>query len=196
MRTDFLQTLEIFTELAFHTVRQNLGIFTIDDIALTVEEPCRDLVLCRVLDDSDDTLEFFGGNFTGTERMNRVSVMAIDHRWVCSCKMHGRNIGYTYRLFKSTSAFLHTRLEYRRPTPLILVKAYMIFCFPSTFVLRSRRMNWKFDFSPVTRAATVVIISSVKSRLKDRRKRKRHHLHMMFEAWLDRCRWTWRTQLT
>ena len=57
-----------------------------------------------------------------------------------------------YRLFKSTSAFLQTRLEYRRPTPLILVKAYMIFCFPSTFVLRSRRMNWKFDFSPVTSA--------------------------------------------
>lgn len=60
--------------------------------------------------------------------------------------------GRTYRLFKSTSAFLQTKLEYRRPTPLILVKAYMIFCFPSTFVLRRRRMNWKFDFSPVTSA--------------------------------------------
>jgi len=25
------------------------------------------------------------------------------------------------------------------------------FCFPSTLVLRSRRMNWKLDFSPDTR---------------------------------------------
>src|SRR5438046_1847688 len=57
-----------------------------------------------------------------------------------------------YRLLRSTSAFLQTRLEYRRPTPLILVRAYMTFCLPSTLVLRSRRMNWKFDFSPETRA--------------------------------------------
>ena len=58
-----------------------------------------------------------------------------------------------YRLLRSTSAFLHTRFEYRRPTPLILVKAYMTFCLPSTLVLSNRRMNWKFDFSLVTRAA-------------------------------------------
>ena len=48
------------------------------------------------------------------------------------------------------SAFLQTKLEYRRPTPLILVKAYMTFCFPSTLVLRRRRMNWKLLLSPVT----------------------------------------------
>ena len=47
-----------------------------------------------------------------------------------------------YRLLKSTSAFLQTKLEYRRPTPLIFVKAYMIFCLPSTLVLRRRRINW------------------------------------------------------
>lgn len=49
---------------------------------------------------------------------------------------------FAHRLFKSTSAFLQTKLEYRRPTPLILVRAYMIFCLPSTLVLRRRRMNW------------------------------------------------------
>jgi hypothetical protein len=91
-----------------------------------------------------------------------------------------------YRLLRSTSAFLQTKLEYRRPTPLILVIAYMTFCFPvyvvsaervaqlrcltidvgveetklnSTVSHRildysdgvKRTMNWKFDFSPVTR---------------------------------------------
>ena len=37
-----------------------------------------------------------------------------------------------YRLLRSTSAFLQTKLLYRRPTPLIFVKAYMTFCLPST----------------------------------------------------------------
>ena len=47
------------------------------------------------------------------------------------------------RLVRSTSAFLQTKLEYRRPTPVILVKAYMTFCFPSTFVFNKRMMYWK-----------------------------------------------------
>ena len=45
-------------------------------------------------------------------------------------------------MFKSTSAFLQTMFEYRRPTPLISVKAYMILRFPSTFVFNKRRMCW------------------------------------------------------
>lgn len=49
----------------------------------------------------------------------------------------------SYRLFRSTSAFLQTKLEYRRPTPLILVRAYMTFCLPSTLVLRRRKIySW------------------------------------------------------
>lgn len=59
---------------------------------------------------------------------------------------------FTYRLLRSTSAFLQTKFEYRRPTPLIFVRAYMTFCLPSTLVLSSRRMNWKLDFSPETSA--------------------------------------------
>jgi hypothetical protein len=47
------------------------------------------------------------------------------------------------RLDRSTSAFLQTKLEYRRPTPLILVKAYMTFCLPSTLVFNRRIMYWK-----------------------------------------------------
>lgn len=60
------------------------------------------------------------------------SVDAIAGRWL--------GIGL-YRLLRSTSAFLQTKLEYLRPTPLILVRAYMIFCLPSTLVFRRRRMN-------------------------------------------------------
>ena len=94
-----------------------------------------------VLDDCDDTFEFFGGNFTSAVQKMYEFAMLDKASFLI-----------TYRLFRSTSAFLHTKLEYRRPTPLILVKAYMIFCFPSTLVLRRRRMNWKFDFSPETSA--------------------------------------------
>jgi hypothetical protein len=61
----------------------------------------------------------------------------------------------THRLFKSTSAFLHTRLEYLRPTPLMRVSAYMILSRPSTLVLSKRRINWKLLFSPETSAGSV-----------------------------------------
>jgi hypothetical protein len=37
-----------------------LGVLAIDDIALTIEEPGWDLILRRVLEDGDNTLEFFG----------------------------------------------------------------------------------------------------------------------------------------
>ena len=43
-------------------------------------------------------------------------------------------------LFMSTSAFLQTMFAKRLPIPLIEVRANMIFCFPSTFVLSTRRM--------------------------------------------------------
>lgn len=61
---DLLQALKILTELAVQTVGQNLGVLAIDDIALSVEEPGGDLVLGGVLEDGDDTLEFFGGELT------------------------------------------------------------------------------------------------------------------------------------
>lgn len=66
MSTDLLQSLQILTKFAFHAVGQNLSILAINDIALSVEEPCWDLVLCRILDDSDDSFEFFGCNFTSS----------------------------------------------------------------------------------------------------------------------------------
>ena len=64
--TDLLQALQIITKFGIDTVGENLRILAIDDIALTIEEPCWDLVLCWVLDDGDDSLELLGGKFTGT----------------------------------------------------------------------------------------------------------------------------------
>jgi hypothetical protein len=66
MSTDLLQALQIITKLGVDTVSENLGVLAIDDIALTIEEPGWDLVLSGVLDNGDDSLEFFGGEFTGT----------------------------------------------------------------------------------------------------------------------------------
>jgi hypothetical protein len=80
---DLLQPLQILTELAVHSVGQNLRVLAVDNVALSVkyltshptcirsclhepvEEPCWDLVLRGVLDDSDDTLELFGGDLSG-----------------------------------------------------------------------------------------------------------------------------------
>ena len=62
---DLLQSLEIVTELAVDAVGEDLVVLAVHDVALTVEEPRGDLVLGWVLDDGDDTLELFGGEFTG-----------------------------------------------------------------------------------------------------------------------------------
>jgi hypothetical protein len=61
---DLLEALKILTELGVDTVGENVGVLAIDDIALSVDEPCRDLVLGGVLEDGDDSLELFGGELT------------------------------------------------------------------------------------------------------------------------------------
>jgi hypothetical protein len=63
---DLLQALEILTELGVDTVGQDVRVLAIDNVALPVEEPGGDLVLGRVLDDGDDTLELFGSKLTST----------------------------------------------------------------------------------------------------------------------------------
>ena len=62
---DLLQALEIITEFRVDTVSQDLRVLAVDDIALPVEEPGRNLVLGRVLNDGDDALEFFRGELSG-----------------------------------------------------------------------------------------------------------------------------------
>ena len=55
--TDLLQTLQVVTELRVDSVRENLAVFAVDDVALPVQEPDGNLELSGVLDDSDETLE-------------------------------------------------------------------------------------------------------------------------------------------
>ena len=70
---DLLEALEIVTELRVDSVGKNLAVLAINDIALSVEEPGGDLVLGRVLEDGNNSLEFFGGEFTGTVILASVS---------------------------------------------------------------------------------------------------------------------------
>lgn len=61
---DLLEALKILTELGVDTVSKDVRVLAIDDIALSVDEPCRDLVLGGVLEDGDDSLKLFGGELT------------------------------------------------------------------------------------------------------------------------------------
>lgn len=63
---DLLQALEIITELGVQGVGDDLVVLAVDDVALSVEEPGRDLVLGGVLEDGDQALELFGGELTST----------------------------------------------------------------------------------------------------------------------------------
>lgn len=62
---DLLETLKILTELGVDTVGQHLRVLAVHNVALPVEEPRGDLVLGRVLDDGDNSLELFRGELTG-----------------------------------------------------------------------------------------------------------------------------------
>ena len=74
---DTLETLKILTGLAVEGVGDNLGVLAIGDVALSVQEPCRDLILGGVLEDGDHTLEFFGGKLTSTVGKSRVSLLLV-----------------------------------------------------------------------------------------------------------------------
>lgn len=58
MCPNLFQSLQIVTQLRVDRVRQNLIIFAIHDIFLSVQEPGGDLELGGVLDDRHDTLKF------------------------------------------------------------------------------------------------------------------------------------------
>lgn len=66
--TDLLQSLEIVTEFRVNTVGEDLVVFAIDDILLSVEEPCGDFELGGVLDDSDNSLQLVGVEVTSTRK--------------------------------------------------------------------------------------------------------------------------------
>jgi hypothetical protein len=56
MSTNFLQSLKIVAKFRVNTVGQNLRVLAVDNILLSVQEPCRDLKLCGVLNDGNNAL--------------------------------------------------------------------------------------------------------------------------------------------
>ena len=67
--SNLLQPLQILTELGIDTVGQHLLVLAINNVALTIEEPRRNLVLRRILNDRDDALEFFGSEIASAGRI-------------------------------------------------------------------------------------------------------------------------------
>lgn len=55
--TDLLQSLEIITKFGINTVGQDLGVLAVNDIFLSVQEPCWDFELSGVLNDGDNSLK-------------------------------------------------------------------------------------------------------------------------------------------
>ena len=74
--TDLLETLQILTELGVDTVGQDLRVLAVDNVALSVEEPGGDLVLGRVLDDGDNSLQLFGGELTSALVQVNIGLLA------------------------------------------------------------------------------------------------------------------------
>ena len=77
MRTDLLQALQIFTQLAVHAVCQDLRVLAIDNVTLAIEEPGGDFILSRILDDGDNAFKLFGGDFTSSGDGNQPSAMML-----------------------------------------------------------------------------------------------------------------------
>lgn len=63
---DLLQALQVITQLRVNVVRQELAALAVDNVALPVEEPRRDLELGRVLQDGNDALKLVRVELTGT----------------------------------------------------------------------------------------------------------------------------------
>jgi hypothetical protein len=133
---DLLQPLNVITQLGVDLVGNDVEVLALGNVLSPVQEPSGDLELSRVLHDGDDSLEFIRVEFSGSIQRNGK---------VVNSAVHPPSENHANRLFMSTSAFLQTKLEYRRPTPLISVKAYMIFLLPSTLVLRRRKMCCKTE---------------------------------------------------
>jgi hypothetical protein len=72
MRPNLLQPFQILTKLALHAVCQYLGILAIDNVPLSVQEPRRDFVLSWILDDRDDSFEFFRCDLTSATKSQHV----------------------------------------------------------------------------------------------------------------------------
>lgn len=77
---DLLEPLEVVTELRVDTVGQDLRVFAVDNVLLSVQEPSRNLELGGVLDDRDDPLELVRVEVTGTAQLSATRTRCIPLR--------------------------------------------------------------------------------------------------------------------
>jgi len=70
MGPNFLQSFQVVAKLGVYSVRKDLGVFAIDDVLLSIQEPSGDFELGRVLDDSHESFEFIGVEITGASCRN------------------------------------------------------------------------------------------------------------------------------
>ena len=66
MSTNLFQTLQIVTQLRVDTIRQDLRIFAVNNVFLSVQEPSRNLELRRVLDNRHNSLQLVRVEFPST----------------------------------------------------------------------------------------------------------------------------------
>ncbi len=65
MGPNLLQPLKVITQLGVNTVRQNLRVFAVHNVLLSVQEPRRDLELRWVLDDRHNSLQLVRVELSG-----------------------------------------------------------------------------------------------------------------------------------
>lgn len=75
MRADLSKAIEVFPHLEVELIRDELRGLSVLEIALTIEKVVRDLELARVLDDSDDAIDFLIGEGARTLRKIDVSLL-------------------------------------------------------------------------------------------------------------------------
>lgn len=73
---DLLQSLEVITQLRVDVVGKKLGALAVNNVALPVQEPGRDLELGRVLEDGDDALKLIGVELTSTLAKVNIGLLA------------------------------------------------------------------------------------------------------------------------
>lgn len=100
--TNSLETFKIFAKFGIQAIGQKLTVLAVMEVALPVQEPVGNLVLRWVLHDGDDAFKFLSRDFTSTTRkLVRKKIVEEDTEIFT----------LAYRLLRSTSAFLQTRLE-------------------------------------------------------------------------------------
>jgi hypothetical protein len=72
MSANLLQPLKILAQFVIHSVCQNLRVFAVHNIPLSIEEPGWDFILSWILNYGDNAFEFFRRDFSRPG--NRIAV--------------------------------------------------------------------------------------------------------------------------